>query len=59
MLDAPCGLVVRFAPKFRKSRITRVVGGSKLVGYSLDVLPPNYACNSCSIKVAISPKLCL
>jgi hypothetical protein len=53
MLDAPCGIVAGFAPKFCKSRITRVVGVSKLVGCSLDVSPPNYACNSCSSKVAI------
>jgi len=32
MLVVPCGLVVRFSPKFCESMITGVVGGDNMVG---------------------------
>jgi hypothetical protein len=53
MLVVPCGLVAGFSTKFYKSRIAEVVGGGNMVGCSLDVYFLNYACRSCSSKLAI------
>jgi hypothetical protein len=53
MLVVPCGLVAGFSTKFYKSRIAEVVGGGNMVGRSLDVYFLDYACRSCSSKLAI------